>query len=190
MNDRIHMGILNRDSGSRLWSALGVLFIALSSLVAAEPEKVDVYVGGTDGYASFRIPALGKALDGSFLAFCEGRRQSANDHGAIEVQLRRSSDHGRTWGPIQVVWSDSGNTCGNPTVVTDRDTGVVWLFMTWNRGNKTESQILSGTAQESRRVWVTHSGDQCRHWAPPEDITVRIGGRSPSVTTAGKAGRR
>lgn len=162
------------DWESRLGGAIAVLLIAISSLVGAEPERVDVYVGGTDGYASFRIPALGKAPDGSVLAFCEGRRQSAHDHGAIEVVLRRSADQGRTWGPIQVVWSDSGNTCGNPTVVTDCDTGVVWLFMTWNRGTETESQILAGTAQESRRVWVTHSEDQGRHWASPEDITAQV----------------
>ena len=168
------IGFLNRGWGSRLWSAVGVLAVVLSSLIRAEAVKVDVYVGGSDGYASFRIPALGVAPDGSVLAFCEGRRQSANDHGAIEVLVRRSSDHGLTWGPIQIVWSDSANTCGNPTVVTDRETGVIWLFMTWNRGTETESQILSGTAQESRRVWVTHSEDQGRHWASPEDITAQV----------------
>lgn len=138
---------------------------------AAPPEQVDVFESGKDGYAFFRIPAVVVAGDGSVLAFCEGRRHDRRDHGDIDLVLRRSSDGGKTWGPLQTVWDDGANTCGNPAPVLDRRTGRVWLFTTWNLGTDTERMIMDGVSTDTRRVYLTYSDDHGATWAPPAELT-------------------
>ena len=89
---------------------------------------------------------------GTLLAFCEGRKSGRGDSGNIDLLLRRSGDGGKTWSPQQVVWDDGPNTCGNPCPVVDRQSGVIWLLLTWNRGDDSESQIMARTSKDSRRA--------------------------------------
>ncbi len=148
------------------------LFLAGSRpLRSAGLESSDVYVAKQEGYAAFRIPALVTASNGDLLAFCEGRRNDASDKGRIETVLKRSRDGGRSWTPLQVVWADGDNTCGNPTALIDQETRQVWLLMTWNLGEDSEKQILNGTSSDTRRVYVTHSSDNGATWSKPEEIT-------------------
>jgi sialidase-1 len=134
-------------------------------------QSVDVFVGGTEGYDTFRIPAIVVSQEGTVLGFCEGRRHSASDSGEIELLLKRSFDSGRTWGPLQLVTADGPNTVGNPCPVVDRDTGTIWLPLTHNLGEDTETEIIDQTSKGTRRVWLTHSRDDGATWAPPIDIT-------------------
>ena len=137
-------------------------------------EQGDVFVSGTDGYHTYRIPAIVTSTNGTVLAFCEGRKNSRSDTGTIHLLLKRSRDGGKTWGPQQTVWADGDNTCGNPAPVVDQVTGRIWLLMTWNRGSENEREIKEGKSQESRRVFVTHSNDDGTSWAEPVDITSAI----------------
>ena len=79
---------------------LGMSFLVLSTTAAAEPlfTSVDVFQSGTDGYHTFRIPAVATAPDGSLIAFAEGRRENRHDPGGgdIDLVLKRSSDRGAT----------------------------------------------------------------------------------------------
>ena len=84
-------------------------------------EQKDIFVSGTSGYHTFRIPSLIAAKNGALLAFCEGRRDGTSDTGTIEILLRRSQDGGDNWSPIECVWADPQNTCGNPCPVVDED---------------------------------------------------------------------
>ena len=150
---------------------------------AREPSNVllkDVFVSGQGGYHTYRIPALIRSGDGSLLAFCEGRKKSRSDTGDIDLVLRRSLDGGKSWLPLQVIWDDGSNTCGNPCPVLDQSTGVLWLAMTWNSGDIHESKILPGTGPRSRRVFVCHSKDNGLHWSRPEEITESV--KRPSWT--------
>ena len=144
--------------------------------VAAElqPALTDVFVGGREGYHTYRIPVLVVATNGTVLAFCEARKTSARDNGEVDLLLKRSEDSGKTWGPRQVIWSDKGNTCGNPAPVVDVSSGVIWLLATWNLGSDQEEQIISGTSKNTRRVFVTHSGDNGTTWARPVEITDAV----------------
>lgn len=86
------------------------------------------------GYACFRIPAIVKSKDGTLLAFAEGRVLNCGDAADIDIVLKRSTDGGRTWGPLQVVNDGAGNTHGNPAPMVDRETGRILLAETYNTG--------------------------------------------------------
>jgi sialidase-1 len=130
-----------------------------------------VFTSGQEGYHTFRIPATVVTPGGDVLAFAEGRKNSASDTGDIDLVLKRSTDGGRTWSGLAVVWDDGANTCGNPCPVVDRQTGTIWLLLTWNRGDDAESRIIAQTSRDTRRVFVTHSTDDGLNWAKPKEIT-------------------
>ncbi len=77
-------------------------------------EQMDVFVSGTGGYDTYRIPAMVVTNKGTILGFCEGRKRSASDTGDIDLLLRRSTDNGKTWGQVQMIRDDGDNVCGNP----------------------------------------------------------------------------
>lgn len=83
-------------------------------------ERSVPYRSGTEGYTSFRIPAVVRARSGILLAFAEGRVASAADSGTIHLgallfsgpahpsaralmTLRTSHDGGLTWRPAHTV---------------------------------------------------------------------------------------
>ncbi|MET9578958.1 sialidase family protein [Streptomyces massasporeus] len=127
---------------------------------------------GQEGYASFRIPAVVATRTGDLLAFCEGRVGSRDDFGNIDVVLKRSTDGGRTWGPLQVAARNGDALAGNPAPVV-LDTGRVLLVHVRNAALATEDAIRRGTvsAADGRRVWVRHSDDEGRTWSAPKEIT-------------------
>ena len=156
-----------------LWLLAPVLCCAAMTAAAPEPgiALVDVFVSGTGGYHTYRIPATIVTRDGTLLAFCEGRKANRSDSGDIDLLVKRSQDGGKTWSEQRVVWGDGQNTCGNPCPVIDQTTGVIWLPMTWNHGKDTEKQIKANTGQDTRRVYITHSDDDGLTWAKPREIT-------------------
>ncbi|MBI5835435.1 MAG: exo-alpha-sialidase [Armatimonadetes bacterium] len=139
---------------------------------APKPLGTPVFIGGQFGYDTYRIPALAVTNAGTVLAVCEGRRHSDSDSGDIDLLLRRSVDNGQTWAEQQVIWDDAGNTCGNPCLVVDRDTGVIWLLVTWNRGDDHEPRIIDQTSHDTRRVYVCHSENDGLAWSKPSEITA------------------
>jgi sialidase-1 len=158
---------MNRNQMRLLFSILLVSSCSVDAI-----EHTDVFTSGAGGYHTYRIPAAIVSAKGTVLAFCEGRKKSRSDTGDIDLVLRRSTDQGKTWGEPRVVWDDGGNTCGNPCPVLDRDTGTLWLLLTWNAGEIHESKVKPGFGLDSRRVFVTHSTDDGLTWAEPSDITT------------------
>ncbi len=159
--------------------AAGVLGWAGSPARAGEnpgrgpaPESVP-FTSGTEGYATFRIPALARTVRGTLLAFCEAR-ESSSDSGRIVVAAKRSEDGGRTWGPLAVVTGDGSDTRGNPAPAVDPRTGRITLLTCSNAADATEGAIMSGQvpAADGRRVWVQHSDDDGRTFTPPREITA------------------
>jgi sialidase-1 len=138
------------------------------------PEQKPLFTASDDGYHTFRIPALIVTRAGTVLAFCEGRKASRSDHGDIDLVMRRSTDGGRTWSEAVVIAEDGTNTVGNPCPVVDRKTGRIWLPLTWNLGTDSEKQILAGTSQRSREVWIIHSDDDGVTWSEPKNITADV----------------
>jgi sialidase-1 len=150
------------------------ILAVLSPGPSEEPRQIDVFVSGQEGYHTFRIPSVLATPRGTVLAFCEGRKAGRGDAGDIDLVLRRSGDGGATWGPLQTVWDDGPNTCGNPCPVVDRSTGTVWLLLTHNLGRDHERDIIAGKSQGSRTVWVSRSEDDGATWTKPEEITSSV----------------
>lgn len=131
-----------------------------------------VFKKGTEGYSCYRIPALIKTKAGTLLAFAEGRKDNCADEGDIDLIVKRSTDEGKTWSTLKVIWSDGANTCGNPSPVVDQATGKIHLLMTWNDGNDDIGEINAGTSENTRRVYVTTSSDDGVNWDTPKEITT------------------
>ncbi len=149
--------------------SLALAFLAVAA--QAEPVSVDVFTAGEGGYHTYRIPSAIVTPKGAVLAFCEGRKNGRGDAGDIDLVLRRSSDGGKTWGPMEVVWDDGPNTCGNPCPVVDRATGTIWLLLTHNFGEDTERRIVENEGKGTRTVWVSRSEDDGVTWSKPVEIT-------------------
>ncbi len=152
----------------------GVLMSGALTPAAATPRPGCTsvpYTSGTEGYHTFRIPAVVRTHAGTLLAFAEGRVESSGDSGAIEVVLRRSFDGGCSWGPLAVVSRNGDATAGNPAPVVLPGGEIVLL--TTRNGRVSEEEIMSGTVSEedSRRVFVQRSRDNGRTWSTEREIT-------------------
>ncbi|MGW2951971.1 exo-alpha-sialidase [Streptomyces eurythermus] len=123
------------------------------------------------GYACFRIPAVVRTNDGTLLAFAEGRVLNCGDAADIDIVLKRSTDGGRTWGPLQVVNEGAGDTHGNPAPVVDRDTGRIWLAETYNtgRGDSAGCRVPC-----DRTPHLQYSDDDGGTWSAPRDLSPEI----------------
>lgn len=124
-----------------------------------------------EGYACYRIPALIRAKDGTLIAFAEARKNSCSDTGDIDLVMKRSSDNGQTWGPLEKIWDDGANTCGNPAPVLDETTGTIHLLLTWNHGSDDIGEINANTGIDTRRVYISSSNDHGATWSAPQEIT-------------------
>ncbi len=151
---------------------LAVVPVSAAAAAAATHDDPAVFVAGEDGYDTYRIPAMIEAADGTLLAFAEGRVGGRGDSGNIDLVLKRSRDGGETWGDLEIVWDDEGHTCGNPCPVLDTTTGTIHLLSTRNLGQDHESEIIAGTSEGTRTVWVLTSDDHGASWSEPREITA------------------
>ncbi|WP_405803296.1 exo-alpha-sialidase [Streptomyces sp. NBC_01187] len=127
---------------------------------------------GSEGYASFRIPACVRAPDGAVVAFAEGRVDSSGDSGNIDIVCKRSGDGGLTWGALTVVAEYGNGTAGNPSPVALADGRLLLVFVRSAAG-ATEDRIRRGevSAEDGRRVWLRFSDDAGLTWSEPQEIT-------------------
>ncbi|MGK5628925.1 exo-alpha-sialidase [Streptomyces sp. URMC 123] len=143
--------------------------------VPAPPPEFDQQVlfdpAREAGYTCFRIPAVVRAVDGTLLAFAEGRVDNCGDAGDIDLVLKRSADGGRTWGPLQVVDRGLGDTHGNPAPVVDARTGRIVLATTYNEG-RADSRPCEVPCD--RTPHVQYSDDSGATWSRPRDLTGSI----------------
>ena len=127
-----------------------------------QPEdaiRQDLFISGTDGYHTYRIPALEITTKGTVLAFCEGRKNSKEDTGDIDLLLKRSEDNGRSWSGATIVYEVGGDaeiTIGNPCPIVDRQTGRIHLLF----------------VQDYHQLFSTYSDDDGLTWSTPREHTA------------------
>ncbi|RKT55484.1 sialidase family protein [Saccharothrix australiensis] len=128
-----------------------------------------VYREKSEGYDCFRIPAVVKADNGDLLAFAEGRNggdRFCGDLGDIDLVVKRSTDDGRTWGPLEVVIEGHGDTKGNPTPIVVPGTGrIVLLSVMQCHRNPACGRIPR----------VSISEDHGSTWSTPRVLTEQLG---------------
>src|SRR5687767_13639021 len=84
-------------------------------------EPVTVFEPGS-AYTTTRIPAIVATKKGTLLAFCEARANSTSDWAEIDLIMRRSTNGGRSWGPVVVIVPREKNKpLGNPTPIVDQE---------------------------------------------------------------------
>jgi sialidase-1 len=132
-----------------------------------------LYRGGTNGYGCFRIPAIIKTLDGTLLAFAEARKTATcADRGDIDLVVRRSTNDGRTWGPIRVVTQGTPAdpfapfTRGNAVPVVDRTNGKILLITSSNNATPTGGRL----------PWIQESTDDGLTWTDPKPLGATMDG--------------
>lgn len=121
------------------------------------------FVQNSEGYFAYRIPSMVVTNNGTILVFAEGRRNSIEDTGDIDIVLKRSIDNGATWSALEIIKDDGVNRCQNPVPIVIPGTNRIVLLTCWNLGT-------SG----NRRVFVTYSEDEGRTWSDEKEITEDV----------------
>ena len=140
------------------------------SLFAQQPTGPEVTMPGVTGegdYHSIVGPVLAKTTENTLLAFAEGRRDSIDDFGDMDIILRRSTDYGVTWSDIHIVHRYGDGQIGNTCPIIDHETGRIYLLSCTSV--KEERAILTGSSY--REAWFSYSDDDGLSWSEPRNIS-------------------
>ena len=151
-----------------------IVLVFCSAMLINAQQKVPVFVSGTEGHKSYRIPAIVCLPNGNLLAFCEGRVNGSGDFGDINIVMKRSVDKGKTWTALQTIVDADDLQAGNPAPVVDENDlaypkGRIFLF--YNTGNNHEGEIRKGNG--IREVWYKTSSDGGGTWSEGVNITTQ-----------------
>ncbi|MHA2288025.1 MAG: sialidase family protein [Promethearchaeota archaeon] len=139
-----------------------------------------IFECGQLGYHTFRIPSLISLPNNGLIAIVEGRKNNQEDHGDIQLIMRKSVDGGINWGPPVILLhyqaqlmlknpisqkfepvSKYGEiTCGNPCTIYDKTIQRLWLSYTLDNSS----------------MWLVYSDDFGDSWSKPRNITEEVFG--------------
>jgi sialidase-1 len=131
----------------------------------------------------YRIPGLTTTRAGTLVASFDVRYKSRADLPAeIDVGVMRSEDNGEMWSPMQVALGFDktadgamGNGVGDACIVSDLQTGSVFVAGLWSFGHKNWTTSGPGFSPEQTGQFVlARSDDDGRTWRGPFNITQQI----------------
>ena len=143
---------------------------------------------GDDGVAAYRIPGLVTTKKGTLVATYDIRHNSSFDlQEDIDIGISRSTDGGRTWGPMIVAmdmgeWgglSQAENGIGDPCILVDEKTGDLLLFAAWAHGIPAgkHAWFAAGSGFEPEttpQLMMSRSKDDGKTWSQPVSITGQV----------------
>mmetsp|Transcript_235 Transcript_235/g.535 ORF Transcript_235/g.535 Transcript_235/m.535 type:complete len:675 (+) Transcript_235:214-2238(+) len=112
------------------------------------------FTTGTEGYSCFKIPAVLHTSNGTWIAFSEARKPDCSDYAETDMVYKRSTDGGKTWGPLQLLVDppedvrQSSGLCGHPLVI----------------GNIAPVQLRADSAKHPGRILVPYTRNNYEHW--------------------------
>jgi len=158
-----------------------VVFIAILSLNSyGQKEKgelakgiiqyVDLFnTSMNEDVSCYRIPAIVTAPNGDLIASIDERVPGCGDlkwSKDINIIVRRSSDNGKTWSPIEMVIDfPFGKSASDPSMIVDKITNEIFLFYNYMDLDKEKNVFY---------LHVVKSSDNGKTWSKPEDITSQI----------------
>jgi sialidase-1 len=117
----------------------------------------------------YRIPAITTAPNGDVIVAIDERVPSCGDlkwSDNINIVIRRSTDHGKTWTPIErVIDFPLGKSASDPSMIVDKVTGEIFMFYNYM------------DLENEKDVYYLHvikSKDNGKTWSKPIDITSQI----------------
>ena len=133
---------------------------------------------------SYRIPGLVTTPRGTLIAVFDLRHDSRLDLPSnADIGIMRSTDSGKTWGPVQVVIDydfnepgSLGNGVGDPCVLVDERTGAILIGAVNTKGAIAAAASAAKAAPEELiyRFILTKSTDDGLTWSTPADITSQV----------------
>jgi sialidase-1 len=117
----------------------------------------------------YRIPAITTAPNGDVIVAIDERVPSCGDlkwSADINIVIRRSTDHGKTWTLIErVIDFPLGKSASDPSMIVDKVTGEIFMFYNYM------------DLENEKDVYYLHvikSKDNGKTWSKPIDITSQI----------------
>ena len=122
-------------------------------------QETVVFERGEGGYYCIKIPALLTTAKGTLIAFGEGRMFSCSDFTWTDLIYKRSTDNGKTWSPLTILYSNSSGV--EHTVIGNAAPVVL----------KESHRILLPFCRNNLQVMLTHSDDDGITWSSPANIS-------------------
>jgi len=150
---------------------------------------VDVFVGGQEGYNTYRIPSIVQLESGRMLAFAEGRASGA-DNGTNDMVMKASDDLGATWAPLVLVDDQPGRSLNNPCAVEVREGSnagrVILMYQSYPTGCGESCVVPGNKGDNICKTFVATSDDGGDTWSAPVEITAQV--KRPTIVTSVASG--
>ena len=97
---------------------LVIALVAAVVLVSvSSASRVDVFLRGEGPYFCIKIPYLFNTQKGTLIALAEARYNSCSDFTGTDLVMKKSYDNGKTWGPLEVFYSNTSSSKNISTVI-------------------------------------------------------------------------
>ncbi len=155
----------------------------------AEPLRIGIDMGPypADSCHTFRIPGLARTRRGTLIAVWDNRYKSAADlQGDIDIGMRRSTDGGNKWSPLQPIINmgtydfkpEDQNGVSSPCILVDNKTNTIWVAALWMNGKPGQRVSTASkpglTPDETGQIVLVKSTDDGVTWSKPIHITQQI----------------
>ncbi len=131
-----------------------------------QEDSIFTYKDGNGG-TSVHLPSLLVTRNGTLIAACQLRKDSQWDWGhETDILVRRSTDGGKSWLPVQTVYSRAGINAVNGPIVEDRISGEIILPLTVPPVEKTsQAKWVVYHVRSGGNLQYIRSRDEGRTWS-------------------------